>query len=123
MNPYEVLLLLDPELPEERRGEIVARTRELVERDGGIWEGEDAWGRRRLAYELDHKTEGLYHLVTFSAEPATLEEISRVLRITEGVMRHMATRRAGTRPDETVAAVGAGRQDEGEREAPSEEGE
>jgi ribosomal protein S6 len=51
------------------------------------------WGRRRLAYEIDRKTEGVYHLVTFDSDPATLEEISRVLRITDGVMRHMPLRR------------------------------
>ena len=92
MTPYEILLMLDPELPEERQGEIVARTRELVERGGGTWSGHDLWGRRKLAYEIDHKPEGTYHLLTFEAEPATLDEISRVLKITDGVMRHMAVR-------------------------------
>jgi small subunit ribosomal protein S6 len=90
---YEVLLLLDAELPDERQNEIVTRTRELVERDGGTFESQDAWGRRRLAYEIDHKPEGAYHLLTFSAEPGTLDEISRVLRITDGVIRHLAVRR------------------------------
>jgi small subunit ribosomal protein S6 len=90
---YEVLLLLDAELPDERQSEIVTRTRELVERDGGTFESQDAWGRRRLAYEIDHKPEGAYHLLTFSAEPGTLDEISRVLKITDGVMRHLAVRR------------------------------
>jgi small subunit ribosomal protein S6 len=97
---YEVLLLLDAELPDERQNEIVTRTRELVERDGGTFESQDAWGRRRLAYEIDHKPEGAYHLLTFSAEPGTLDEISRVLKITDGVMRHLAVRRpkAGAGP-------------------------
>jgi small subunit ribosomal protein S6 len=93
LNDYEILLMLDPELPEERHGEIVARTRQLVEKDGGTWEDHQPWGRRRLAYEIDHKPEGVYHLLMFSCEPAGLEEISRVLKITDGVMRHMATRR------------------------------
>ena len=93
MIDYEVLLLLDAELPDERQSEIVTRTRELVERGGGTFESQDAWGRRRLAYEIDHKPEGAYHLLTFSAEPATLDEISRVLKITDGVMRHLAVRR------------------------------
>ena len=93
MNDYEVLLMLDPEAPEERHDEILARTRELVEKDGGAWEAHEPWGRRRLAYEIDKKGEGVYHLLTFSCEPATLNEISRVLKITDGVMRHMPTRR------------------------------
>jgi small subunit ribosomal protein S6 len=90
---YELLLMLDPELADERQTEIVTRMRELLERSGGTWSTHDAWGRRRLAYEIDHKTEGAYHLVTFDAEPAARDELSRVLRITDGVMRHLAVRR------------------------------
>lgn len=93
LNDYEVLLMLDPELPEERHAEIVARARQHVEQEGGTWEDHQPWGRRRLAYEIDHKPEGVYHLLTFTCEPGALEEISRVLKITDGVMRHMATRR------------------------------
>jgi small subunit ribosomal protein S6 len=90
---YEILLLLDAELSDERQNEIVTRTRELVERGGGTFENHEPWGRRRLAYEIDHKPEGTYHLLTFRAEPGTLDEISRVLKITDGVIRHLAVRR------------------------------
>ena len=90
---YEILLLFDVELPEERQNEIVTRMRELVEGGGGTFESHDVWGRRRLAYEIDHKAEGTYHLLTFTVEPGTLDEISRVLKITDGVMRHLAVRR------------------------------
>ena len=93
MNEYEILLMLDPELAEERQTEIVSRTHELVEKSGGTWLSHDVWGRRRLAYEIDHKADGAYHLLQFDAQPATLDEITRVLKITDGVMRHMATRR------------------------------
>ena len=131
MTDYEILLMLDPELPEERQTEIVSRAREAIERDGGTWDNHEPWGRRRLAYEIDHKAEGAYHLLTFSAEPATLEEISRVLKITEGVMRHMAVRRVqggSTRPpepitEEPVAAAASARQDSGETESAREESE
>ena len=93
MTDYEILLMLDPELPEERQTEIITRAREAIEKDGSSWDNHEPWGRRRLAYEIDHKAEGSYHLLTFAAEPATLEEISRVLKITDGVMRHLAVRR------------------------------
>ena len=93
MNDYEILLILDPELPEERQGEILTRTQELVTKNDGEWESHEPWGRRRLAYEIDHKSEGAYHLLTFRSTAETLDEISRVLKITDGVMRHMATRR------------------------------
>ncbi len=131
MTDYEILLMLDPELPEERQTEIVTRAREAIEKDGGSWDNHEPWGRRRLAYEIDHKAEGSYHLLTFAAEPATLEEISRVLKITDGVMRHLAVRRVQggtTRPpepitEEPVAAAASTRQDSGETESAREESE
>jgi small subunit ribosomal protein S6 len=116
VNEYEILLMLDPELPEERQTEIVGRIRELTEKGGGRWDGQDVWGRRRLAYEIDHKAEGAYHLLHLTCEPETLEEISRVLKIDDAVMRHLATRRIegsriGSRPPEPVAAGVATRED------------
>ena len=105
MNEYEVLLMLDPDAPEERQEEILTRTRELVEKEGGAWDAHEPWGRRRLAYEINKKSEGVYHLLTFSCEPATLDEISRVLKITDGVMRHLPTRRP--RPHRRAAAAQA----------------
>ncbi|MGI8421697.1 MAG: 30S ribosomal protein S6 [Gaiellaceae bacterium] len=93
MIAYEILLMLDPEVGDDRGAEIVQRIRESVEKSGGTWGNQEPWGRRRLAYEIDHKGEGVYHLLTFDCTPETLEEISRVLKITEGVMRHLGVRR------------------------------
>ena len=93
MNEYEILLMLDVDLPDERAEEILTRMRELIEKDSGTWDGHEPWGRRKLAYEIRHKGEGAYHLVLFTATPATLEELSRVLKITDGVMRHLAVTR------------------------------
>jgi small subunit ribosomal protein S6 len=98
VTTYEILLLLDPEQAEARQDDIVARARDLVEKNGGAWHSHDAWGRRRLAYPIAHKEEGVYHLVVFDAEAATLDEISRVLKIDDAVLRHLATRHiAGSR--------------------------
>jgi small subunit ribosomal protein S6 len=112
VTTYEILLMLDPERAEARQDDIVARARELVEKSGGAWHSHDAWGRRRLAYPIAHKEEGVYHLVVFDAEAATLDEISRVLKIEDAVLRHMATRHiAGSRTsaprDEAAAPVAA----------------
>jgi small subunit ribosomal protein S6 len=93
LNEYEIMLLLDPELPEERGNEIIQRVRDSVEGAKGTWDGHEPWGRRRLAYEIDHKGEAVYHLLLFSATPETLAEITRVLKITDGVLRHLAVRR------------------------------
>jgi small subunit ribosomal protein S6 len=111
VTEYEILLLLDPDLDEGRQTEIVSRTRELVEKAGGSWDLHDAWGRRRLAYEIGHKGEGSYHLLQFTCEAETLDEISRVLRIDDGVMRHMATRRIKGSPARPVAVAAPARND------------
>ena len=97
MNAYEIMLMLDPELPEERENEIVARTRELIEQRGGSWVGHEPWGRRKLAYEIRRKGEANYHVLHFEADAATLAEVTRVLKITDGAMRHMAVRRPAAR--------------------------
>src|SRR4051794_39368888 len=108
--------MLDPELPEARANEIVARIREQVEGDKGTWDGHEPWGRRKLAYEISHKGEGIYHLLLFTAAPETLAEISRVLKITDGVMRHLAVNRVKggqTKAPAPVAAVSAPSDDDG----------
>jgi small subunit ribosomal protein S6 len=89
---YEILLMLDPDLPEDRQNEIISRARDLIEKGGGTWQSHDVWGRRRLAYEIDHKPDGAYHLFLFQAEPESLDELARILKITDGVMRHLAVR-------------------------------
>jgi small subunit ribosomal protein S6 len=111
VTEYEILLLLDAELDEGRQTEIVARTRELVEKSGGSWDLHDTWGRRKLAYEIAHKGEGSYHLLQFTCDASTLDEISRVLRIDDGVMRHMATRRIQGSPARPVAVGAPTRED------------
>lgn len=95
MIDYEILLMLDPDLAEEKQAEVVSRVRELIEKGGGTFERHDVWGKRKLAYEIDKKGDGNYHLLLFKAAPETLDEISRVLKIDDSVMRHLATRRPG----------------------------
>ena len=108
MTTYEILLMLDPEGAEAHQDDVIARLRELVEKGGGTWRSHDAWGRRRLAYEIAKKPEGVYHLVVFESSPETLDEISRVLKIDDVVMRHLATKhvegsRTSAPRDETPA--------------------
>jgi small subunit ribosomal protein S6 len=84
--------MLDPESAEAHQDEVIARVRELVEKSGGTWRSHDAWGRRRLAYEIDKKPEGIYHLLVFETNGDTLDEITRVLKIDDSVMRHLAVK-------------------------------
>jgi small subunit ribosomal protein S6 len=111
---YEILLMLDPDAPEGRHDEILQRARELVESGGGSWDRHEPWGRRKLAYEIAHKDEGVYHLFELTAEPATLDELSRILKITDGVMRHMAVRRIQRSPARPVARTARDGQDAAE---------
>ena len=105
MNAYEIMLLLDPELAEERQNEILARMRELIEKRGGSWVGHEPWGRRKLAYEIDRKGEASYHVLHFDADAETLAEVTRVLKITDGALRHMAVRRPAARLTERGSVV------------------
>ena len=108
VTTYEILLLLDPDGAEAHQDELIARVRGLVEKAGGTWRSHDAWGRRRLAYEIAKKPEAIYHLVVFESSAETLDEISRVLKIDDAVLRHMAVKhiegsRTSAPRDETPA--------------------
>jgi small subunit ribosomal protein S6 len=98
VTAYEIMLLLDPELADERQEEILARARELVEKRGGTWQAQEAWGRRKLAYEIGHKGEAFYHLIHVDCDAETLHELTRVLKITDGALRHIAVRRPARAP-------------------------
>jgi small subunit ribosomal protein S6 len=111
VNEYEILLLLDPDLDDDRQAEIVTRAREQVESGGGTWDLHDVWGRRKLAFEIRHKGDGIYHLLHFTCDAGTLDEVSRILRIDDGVMRHMATRRIEASPVRPVAVAAPARED------------
>jgi small subunit ribosomal protein S6 len=98
-NPYEIMLLIEPEVAEERHGEIIDRVKVTAEKAKGTWNSVEPWGKRKLAYEIKHQTEAWYYVLTFDAPPEALQEITRVLAITDGVMRFMAVNRiAGSSP-------------------------
>ena len=103
--------MIDVEAEEARQDEIVDRIRQIVEGAGGTFEAVDAWGRRKLAYEIDKKGDGVYHLLSFSTDGDTLDEISRVLKIDDDVMRHLATRRYRPGSTQPVAVGGPARED------------
>jgi small subunit ribosomal protein S6 len=106
VTEYEILLLLDPDLADEKQAEVVDRLRTVIEKGGGTLDRHDVWGRRRLAYPIAKKEEGSYHLLAVTVSAETLDELARVLKIDDDVMRHMATRRLEGGPAETMA-VGA----------------
>jgi small subunit ribosomal protein S6 len=86
------MLITHPATETERQAEILDRFKATVEAGKGTVVGVDEWGKRKLAYEIKHETEGIYNVVTFVATPETLAEAERVLGITDEVLRFMTTR-------------------------------
>jgi small subunit ribosomal protein S6 len=99
MRPYEVMVILDAGLEEEQIRGVLDRTTKLITEQGGTPGRVDRWGKRRLAYEMDHRTEGFYAVVEAKAEPAVMSEVDRMLRLSDEVMRHKVIRI----PDEVAA--------------------
>ncbi len=87
MHKYELMVIMDPELDERTVEPSVDQFLTVIRNDGGSIESVDIWGKRRLAYEIQKKNEGIYAVVNFSATPAATAELDRQLRLNEGVMR------------------------------------
>lgn len=87
MRQYELMIILDPELDERAVTPTLEKLLTVVSKDGGTVDTVDAWGRRRLAYEIEKKSEGLYAVATFTCEPATSKELDRQLGLNEQVLR------------------------------------
>ena len=87
MRTYELMVILDPDLEERTVAPSLDTYLNLVRQDGGSVESVDVWGRRRLAYEINKKAEGIYAVVSLSADPATVKELDRQLGLNESVMR------------------------------------
>ena len=85
---YEVVYIIDPAQSEEAIAATVAKFQTLAEQNGSDVVV-DEWGKRRLAYAIDYKTEGYYVLMSFTSEPSFPKELDRVLGITEGIMRSL----------------------------------
>ena len=104
--------MLDPQVEDEQRDKVASDAKAKLEAAGEI-KHEGTWGTRKMAYEIDKKPEGIYHLLEFSCAPETLDEVSRVLKIDDGVMRHLATRRRQRGPGQPVAVGGPPKDDVG----------
>jgi small subunit ribosomal protein S6 len=87
LRHYEVMVILDPDLEERTVAPSLDQYLNVVRTSGGSVEKTDVWGRRRLAYEIDKKTEGIYAVIDLSAEPAAVAELDRQLRLNESVLR------------------------------------
>jgi small subunit ribosomal protein S6 len=87
LRAYEVMVILDPSLEERTVEPSLDKYLNVVRKDGGSVESVDVWGRRRLAYEINKQAEGIYAVVSLTAEPATVKELDRQLGLNESVLR------------------------------------
>jgi small subunit ribosomal protein S6 len=87
------MLVMNPSLDDEARESVLEKTRGVITADGGVVDSEDAWGKRRLAFEIDKQTDGDYLVVMFHATTTAIAELDRVLHITDPVIRFMILRR------------------------------
>jgi small subunit ribosomal protein S6 len=87
MRRYELMVILDPDLEERTISPSLEQFLGVIRQDGGTVEKVDVWGRRRLAYEIKHKVEGIYAVLDVTAEPAAVKELDRQLNLNEAVLR------------------------------------
>jgi small subunit ribosomal protein S6 len=86
-HQYELMVILDPEIDERTVAPSLDRFLNVIRNDGGSIDNVDIWGRRRLSYEIDKKTEGIYAVVNFTANSSATQELDRQLKLSEAVMR------------------------------------
>ena len=87
MRPYEVMVILDPETDERSVQPTLEQYLTVITKGGGTVESLDIWGRRRLAYEIQKKSEGIYAVITMQANPVDVKELDRQFSINESIMR------------------------------------
>ncbi|HNP16442.1 MAG: 30S ribosomal protein S6 [Salinibacterium sp.] len=100
MHQYELMVILDPEIDERTVAPSLDKFLGVIRADGGTIEKVDIWGKRRLAYEINKKTEGIYAVVDMTATPAATIELDRQLKLSEAVMRTKVLR-----AEEAIAQV------------------
>ncbi|OJX80803.1 MULTISPECIES: 30S ribosomal protein S6 [unclassified Leifsonia] len=102
MHQYELMVILDPEIDERTVAPSLDKFLNVVRNDGGTIDSVDIWGRRRLAYEINKKSEGIYAVVQLTATGDTTKELDRQLKLSEAVMRTKVLR-----AEEAIAQVAA----------------
>lgn len=87
MRQYEMMIIVDPEVDDRQVPATLERFLTVVTNDKGTVDNVDVWGRRRMAYDINKRSEGLYVVVNFTAEPATAKEMDRQLGLSEAILR------------------------------------
>lgn len=111
-HQYELMVILSPELDERQIAPTLDKFLKVITNDGGTIDNIDIWGKRRLAYEIQKKTEGLYAVVAFTATSAATQELDRQLKLNETVMRTKVLR-----AEEAIALIASEKQRADEKAA------
>ena len=93
MNKYELVLVVNAKIEDDARAAVVDKAKAYVERFGGTITEVEEWGKRKLAYEIQHMKEGFYYFVQFEAAAEAPAEIERRVRIMENVLRYLVVRK------------------------------
>lgn len=93
MKAYELLYIIRPDMDDEAVATAVDKFSEVVANNGGADVTVDKWGKRRLAYEVDDFREGIYILMNFNGEARTAQEVERVMKISDSVVRFLTTKK------------------------------
>jgi small subunit ribosomal protein S6 len=94
MRKYEVMVIFDPDTDDQAVTGVIDRVTKLLTDKGGEVSNVDRWGKRRLAFEIRKKAEGVYTVIEFGAEPAVVTEVERLLTLADEVIRHKVVKRA-----------------------------
>lgn len=92
MRTYELMTIHRPEIPEDEVRGRVATLEEFLAGHGAKVKSTDLWGKRRFAYEIDHLSEGYYSVVVFDGEPEVVDDLDRMLSLSDEVVRHKVVR-------------------------------
>lgn len=89
MRSYEIMYVMKPDLDEEKMTAVMEKFNNIITDNGGEVVSVDKWGKRRMAYEIKDYREGIYILVNFKSEASTAQELDRVMKITDDILRFM----------------------------------
>lgn len=105
---YELMIIVDQDADDAANKAVIERVKEMVEADGGTVPTVDNWGRRRFAYPINHKNEGVYTVLEIVTEAPNLDELDRFLRLADDVVRHKLFRLPDNEATRRGLLAGAG---------------
>jgi small subunit ribosomal protein S6 len=111
-HQYELMVILSPEIDERTVAPSLDKFLKVITNDGGTIDNVDVWGKRRLAYEIQKKNEGIYAVVNFTASSEATQELDRQLKLSEAVMRTKVLR-----AEEAIAMIASEKQRADEKAA------